>query len=55
MACPGMTFDAVFGTEMTVTCKLEGWKFAVPSSSLLVAKRSMMRASFGTGLSAICG
>ena len=29
----GMTLVAVFGTEMIVACRLEGWKCAVPLSS----------------------
>ncbi len=51
----GITFVAVFGTEMIVVCRLDGWKCGVPASSGVVEMRSMIRASFGTGLSARCG
>ena len=49
---PGMTLVAVFGTEMMVACRLDGWNCAVPVSSGVADSRSMMRESLGIGFSA---
>ena len=54
-ASDGITLVAVLLTEITVTSRLDGSKCSVPLSSGVDDSRSIMRASLGTGFSAVRG